>query len=362
MKILFVNGAHPDDKIGGAELQSWLLATELGRRHEVTYLAVRSDVKVNEECELEGVTVIKLAKKKKYSWKELNEIYFAVKAISPELIHLRMFEYIFLFAFLSRSCRIPVVYHVSHVFDCQPHVPNRLKQVFLQLRHAMNYFLMGRLAGLICQTTDQKNLLDHRKLPLAVVSNSAASSSGLSLKKDQRLVLWVGNIKSVKRPLLFAELAEFMKGSSFQFLMIGYPQDQELAERVRREASRLENLRYIPGIPFKEVDKYFHTASIYVSTSLEEGYPNTFIQAIQGSTPIVSLGVNPDDTLTRYEVGICSQDIKTLCRDLSKLMSDNELLGRMQQNTKACLSDMFDIARNGHAVEEYFKRLIATDA
>ena len=54
---------------------------------------------------------------------------------------------------------------------------------------------------------------------------------------------------------------------------------------------------------FQDVQKYFDKAKCFVNSSEFEGFPNTFIQACLGSTPILSFNVNPDNFIERFEVG-----------------------------------------------------------
>ncbi|HIP49839.1 MAG TPA: glycosyltransferase family 1 protein, partial [Candidatus Pacebacteria bacterium] len=54
---------------------------------------------------------------------------------------------------------------------------------------------------------------------------------------------------------------------------------------------------------FEEIQKYYDKAKLFVNTSDHEGFPNSFVQACLGSTPIVSYKVNPDNFLVKRNVG-----------------------------------------------------------
>ncbi len=359
MRVLFVNGAHPDDKIGGAELQSWLLAKELADHHDVTFLAVRSDNEKDTVTEQNGVSVIKLSKARKFSLRELRRIYRCVRSVAPDVIHLRMFDYIFLFKFASIRCDLPVVYHISSMYNCHAIRPGPLRQVVRKTRHLGNYLLMRHLAGLVCQTNDQKKEIGKTNRAITVVRNSAVGNWDGNSDQDEQLILWVGNIKSLKRPLDFVRIAEQFSTTQFRFLMIGFPQDRGLARKIVNRSRHLDNLEFIPGVPISEIGSYFRKASIFVSTSEVEGYPNTFIQAIQSATPVISLALDPDNVLTRYQVGICVPDLGRLATCLEGLLNDEKRLNAMRHNTRRCFDEHFDIVHNAKGLEQYLLSITA---
>lgn len=357
-----MHGAHPEDKIGGAELQSWLLARGLGARHQAVFLAIRSNVTEHQTSKSDGVEIVKLPSKKKFSWREYLSVYASVRKLCPDVIHLRMFDYILPFSVISKLLRVPLVYHVSHELDCTPFRDGDFTKPRKRLRDMINFLFMKRVQGLICQTNDQVRLLGPSKTPRIVISNSAAASTGRTSEKDERLVLWVGNIKPIKQPLIFVDLAESLKDSGLEFLMVGYPQDEQLARKLRDKAAQLKHLQYIPGVPFREVEAYYRKASVLVSTSSGEGFPNTFIQAMQAATPIVSLTVNPDEMLTEYQVGYCSGSEEQLRQDLISSLSNPALLGKMRKNTQVCLKEKFNITANARALEEFVLALMSNRA
>ncbi len=359
MKIVFASGADPQSKIGGAELQSWLLARELGKEHDVTFLVLRTDFESNKEHRRDGIKVIGLTRKKKLSRAELTAIARVVTELSPDVVHLRAYDYVAAFAAISRLRQIPVVYHVSHVYDCRVLLGTGVGSgVRRQWRHMVNRFGMNRLAGLVCQTEEQKRLLYKAGPPLAVICNSAAPPAEGDVEKDERLVLWVGNIKPIKQPLMFADLAESFKDTPMQFRMIGYPQDEALAHAVIERAHRLSNLEFIPGLPFRDVERHYRRASLLVNTSEEEGFSNTFIQAMQACTPILSLKVDPDGILTRYRVGYCAGEWEGLKDALQRLRGSPEALEAMRANFVTCVRDNFRVEENAKKLERFFARIL----
>jgi glycosyltransferase involved in cell wall biosynthesis len=65
-------------------------------------------------------------------------------------------------------------------------------------------------------------------------------------------------------------------------------------------------------------------AHVYVSTSLYEGFPNTFIQAWMRDVVVVSLTVDPDGVLEHGGVGVLARDETGLVTAIRRLAGDEK--------------------------------------
>ncbi len=93
---------------------------------------------------------------------------------------------------------------------------------------------------------------------------------------------------------------------------------EHLYNRVREEADRLPNVEHLGFVPFSEIDSQYARASVYLCTSTIEGFPNTFLQAWNHKTPVVST-YNPDGMLNSGDVGVSGDDIETLVHGIARL-------------------------------------------
>jgi glycosyltransferase involved in cell wall biosynthesis len=70
---------------------------------------------------------------------------------------------------------------------------------------------------------------------------------------------------------------------------------------------RAPNLEYLGAKSHSEVNELLARSHIFVNTSTQEGFPNTFIQAWLRDVAVVSLNADPDGLLVIKRVGIAAQ-------------------------------------------------------
>jgi len=161
---------------------------------------------------------------------------------------------------------------------------------------------------------------------------------------QKSIVLWVANVKSLKRPELFIELAKRCTDLEAKFLMVGYPQDAKLAQEMKDYNSSLENFEYIGGQPIETVNKLMEEASIFVSTSDIEGLPNTFIQAWMRKLPILCLNYDPGGFIQKYNLGyFANGDFEAFVKKARELITDENLREQLGSNAREFAINNFDI-------------------
>lgn len=90
--------------------------------------------------------------------------------------------------------------------------------------------------------------------------------------------IWLGNLKSLKRPDWFIQLAESLP--NYSFVMAGKPQEAQYAsEAYIRRIGRINNLAYKGYVSLQESVQLLSSSRVLVNTSEFEGFPNTYIQA-----------------------------------------------------------------------------------
>ncbi len=152
-------------------------------------------------------------------------------------------------------------------------------------------------------------------------------------QKTGRTILWVGRCEPVKRPELFIWLAK--KNQENQFVMIcPKSRDEELFKKISREAKRLSNLQFIPGVPHEEIDFYFKESKLFIYTSLFDGdLPLTCLEAMSWGTPLISFDYDPDKIITRHRIGFVADGRKEQFQKLFKKALDKKELSKLSKNS-----------------------------
>lgn len=167
-------------------------------------------------------------------------------------------------------------------------------------------------------------------------------------------VLWVGAFNDWKRPDRLLEIAQ--KLPQYKFTVISKPiveTHRELENQIRS----LPNVDFIGTVPFEKTQSYFNRAKLHLSTSAVEGFPNTFLQAWFGKSPVVSVSFPCDGILERDNSGRLSGSIGQAVKDIAEILENEPLrtemtlngLRYLQQNhtPEKSLKIMQSVIRNG---------------
>ena len=113
-----------------------------------------------------------------------------------------------------------------------------------------------------------------------------------------------------------------------RFTMVGAlmasKKNQQWGDSLLKRIDETPNLDYVGQKTQDEVNELMAGAHVFVNTSRQEGFANTFIQAWMREVPVVSLHVNPDDVLGREKVGIHAGSEEQLCQAV-RLLATNAI-------------------------------------
>ena len=334
-------------KVGGAEVQLYLLASELAkdRRFEINIITsstVKNISRKNNLILLPLLPELKYGRFLKTIWfcfRDMFNLHRAIKKINPDLLFLSVnnFETI-CSLFFAKMLNKKTIYRVAHDTESRGVSLRSSKVVAFPFRMALKM----TKPYIICQHTKQKE--DLRKY---LNLNSTVFYSVYKINKEtispqqKKSILWVGRYVKFKQPNLFLELAESLPTRTFIMICNG-----KLPLNFMEKAKKIKNLRLFNYIPFSEIDAFFKGAKIFINTSTEEGFPNTFIQAAKNGTPILSLRVNPENFFQKYKHGFVTKSISNMRKYICQLFEDDALYLEMSQNAIKYANEIHDIEKN----------------
>ncbi|MEE9302893.1 MAG: glycosyltransferase family 4 protein [Thiotrichaceae bacterium] len=210
--------------------------------------------------------------------------------------------------------------------------------------------------AVVAQTEFQRKLFAQNFAKQATVIRNVVTLKEEAEVNKENYILWVGNSSYRKQPELVLELAKRLPDCRFKMIMalIG---ERSSDDFITNEASKLPNFEYIGFVPFHEIGRYYSKAKLLVSTSLSEGFPNTFLQAWQHGTPVVSLQVNPDNVIKAYNLGRVSSSMDILVGDIGQLMRDENRLIEMGESSRSYVNEFHSLKKSVDDYESLFGAL-----
>jgi glycosyltransferase involved in cell wall biosynthesis len=115
-------------------------------------------------------------------------------------------------------------------------------------------------------------------------------------------VLWVSNMRSVKRPDVLLSVAEKLPHVSFHMVGGAVTGAERFFDKVKAQAATRSNVTFHGAVAYREVSAFYDRARILVNTSDVEGFPNTYLQAWASGTPVVAF-FDPDGVIAREGLG-----------------------------------------------------------
>lgn len=251
-------------------------------------------------------------------------------------------------AVFCRSKHRKFIFRIASDSDCVPG-----QQLIRYWRDRKIYEYGLRRADLIAaQGTKQMQLLQrHYALVSTPVNMVVELPKEQSLTADRDIdVLWVNNLRQLKRPELFFQLAIALP--KYRFVMIGGPCPglegyyQEMLAKTRT----IKNLEFLGAVPYGQVNKYFSRAKVFANTSEIEGFPNSFLQAWIRGVPVVSF-FDPDGLISSHGLGGAPTGPKEMTLAVEMLLNDDPLWQRISLTVRT-------FALNNYAPEKVAERYL----
>jgi glycosyltransferase involved in cell wall biosynthesis len=371
-RIMVVMHYFHEDIVGGAEVQSYLLARELASRgNEVLYLCDRREGKPRETSS-EGITIWRRFRSLPL-FKVLNLPIFLLALIRfrPDAIYHRYASQYTIFGAIAR------MFGVRFVWNCcedkhleRGYFRNELRKHFQTyrgnaLKKAMLFadawlsdmlFSVGaRMAtAIVAQNSAQQEGIRQRfgRESRIIRSGHPARTMDREGADQMPTILWLATYQQRKRPELFLDAAERCADLPARFVLAGRTANEAFKQYLLDRASQL------PNVEPRHVDSYelswkeFEKAYLYICTSESEGFPNAFIQSWLCGVPVLSVSVDPDGFILKHGLGYVCASVEELADTIRLLVTDRALRDRIGEECRITALRHFDIGRVAASLEE----------
>ena len=369
MRILSITGTHPEQKIGGAEYQTYLITHGLqGRGHDCGFLATAAG---NNATRYDGDLPIYNIPGFETVGNQQHSRYIAqiVEEFKPDLCYIRRFEDI---SFAGKVCQarsIPYVSISCHAMETSPFlVGYSLKQCAAYLLANQSYrhlqsFMSIRAADLhLCNLRNFEPMIQ-RWLPnkaIKTIYNSSPAPEDVPTEKAiSGRVLWVNNLKQWKRPEAFIELSHRLP--QYEFVMIGSMIGGRYGAGLKTKIENAPaNFHYLGRKSVDEVNEQITNSDLLLYTSLPvEGFANSFLQAWYRKTPTVSLDFDLDGVPERENIGRCVRSLDEMTSVVDELMSNHADRQDMGHRAYTYAHEYHNIPKMIDQYDATFSKLVA---
>lgn len=360
--VLYEAGeAEERSRTGGAELQTFLLATELvryGRRvaHIVYELGGRRRVG--------GPTLVQRPDHRGSGRRfgklvEAIEVWRALRAADADVYLFRGSSLAFAVgAVFAQLHRRRLLFSAANDLDFTPNRADRGRAFSLLAAWALR-----RADRVVVQTDAQLSLvrstLPEDRTGIELI-RSFAEDAELS-REAPRWFLWATRLVPYKRPLEFLKLAAALPEQEFKVVAAATTETPpELIDQLEHGARELENLELLPGLPREQVLELMDRSVAIVSTSRYEGMPNVFLEGWARGIPSLSLSFDPDGLIERRGLGrACEGDWDRFVAAADRLAADPEERRQLADRARRYVVEEHSIAAVARRWNELLSAMLA---
>lgn len=334
--------------VGGAELQQTLLAKALARQGYDVSMVV-ADYGQPDGAAWDGIKTYKAYRPGagipglRFIHPRWTRLWAAMKRARSDIYYTScagaLLGQVVMFARLHGA---RVIFRIASNSDCDP--ASLLIRYWRDKR--LYRYGLRRADMVLAQTPHQQQALlkNFRRDSLVVSSMTDTNGRRLGFEERDIPVLWVGNIRALKRPELLLEAAR--KLPHLQFHIIGGPVSgaESVYETVREAASHIPNIRFHGPVPYHDVGEFYERARVFVGTSEIEGFPNTYLQAWARGTPVVAF-LDPEHLIASNGMGRAITSVAQMCEEIVTLSGDRSAWETASQRSREYMDNRFNVTR-----------------
>jgi glycosyltransferase involved in cell wall biosynthesis len=332
---------YREHTIGGESVQQTLLAQALARRgHEVSM--VTADYGQTDAALWEGIRVYKAYRPEaglpllRFVHPRWSGLWSALARADAQLYYTSCagMQVALLALFCARHDR-RFVFRCASDADCDP---SQLLIRYARDRWLYAYGLHRADAILVQSAAQARSLARHFGLP-GRVTGMLVEPAPTDGERDID-VLWVANIRPVKRPDRVLALAAQLPEADVHMVGGVLPGEDALYESIRRNAALRPNLTFHGRRSYWDVNAMYARARLLINTSEVEGFPNAYLQAWIRGVPVVSY-IDPDGVIARNGLGAAVESAAQMRDAILRLLGDPSALAAASSRCRAFMAREF---------------------
>lgn len=334
---------HATDHIGGAQVQQTLLARALVRAGHDVSMVVRDHGQRDGQC-WDGVRTLKAYRAEagypvtRFVHPRWTGIWSALRRADADVYYTSCAGMqVGLLAAFCRRFGKRFVFRTASDTDCDP---ERLLVRYRRDRWLYAYGLRRADAILVQSAAQADTLVRNYGLPSRQVGSLVETVDAASVERDVDM-LWVGNIRRLKRPDVMLSLAASMPDARVVMVGGALRGEERLFQDTERQAGALENVEFLGRLTYEDTNAWYARARVLVNTSESEGFPNTFMQGWVRGVPVVS-SFDPDGVIEREGLGIVATSFSGLKPAVESLLDDAGAWRRASERCRAFMAREYD--------------------
>jgi glycosyltransferase involved in cell wall biosynthesis len=314
--------------IGGEQVQQTLLARALARRGYDVSMVV-GDYGQADGASWDGVRTFKAYSVDeglpilRFLYPRWFKLHRAVSRANADIYYVSIAgTHLGQVALFTRLHGKKLIFRIASDADCDP--DRLLIQHWREIK--LYYYGLQRADAILAQGVNQQQAMKRNYGRDSTVARmlDLGPKNDFSLAERDIPVLWVSNVRQVKRPDRLMDLARALPG--LQVHMVGglVAEEPGIFDEMRERAATINNLTFHGQVPYHAMSDLFERARLFVNTSDVEGFPNTYLQAWARGTPVVGF-FDPDGIIAREGLGRAVTNLEDMRAAVIELSSNAEL-------------------------------------
>jgi glycosyltransferase involved in cell wall biosynthesis len=324
-------GSRSSWATGGAERQQWMLARAMAAAGHMVVVGARSpDLAPGAYRECDGVRFVGIGREHIFrAWHR----FFATER--PDWWFWQCASHLFGFGVaIAHRSGVNVMFGTG--FDRDVRVREAL---YHRPRWWPVYaFGLARAERIALQHGGQRTGLPRRwnRKAFVVPNIIECSPTALAHAKRPPTVAWIAALRVQKRPDRLIAIAKRLP--QVRFVVCGGPSTYMTpagySDRAIEQLRELPNVDYRGQVSPEDAVRVVSEAAVLLSTSQEEGFPQTFLEGWSFGTPVVTIGIDPDRVIQDGSLGVVCADPEAAAAAVGGLVSDVGQRERMSRNVR----------------------------